>query len=76
MHSTWITGNFSLCCHSLVYLHASICSGDISLDELKIGLSKLSIFMYPYELREVMNLIDKDGSGFLELDEMEAVFGL
>jgi hypothetical protein len=29
------------------------CSGDISVDELKIGLSKLSIFMYPYELKEV-----------------------
>ena len=28
-------------------------SGDISVDELKIGLSKLSIFMYPYELQEV-----------------------
>ena len=28
-------------------------SGDISIDELKIGLSKLSIFMFPYELREV-----------------------
>jgi hypothetical protein len=23
------------------------------VDELKIGLSKLSIFMYPYELKEV-----------------------
>jgi hypothetical protein len=28
------------------------------------------------ESEQVMLLIDKDGSGFLELDEMEAVFGL
>jgi hypothetical protein len=65
MPSTLITGN---CCsihkYSDTFSHAPFGSGDISLDELKIGLSKLSIFLYPYELREVRRATQRRCSRF------------
>ena len=48
-----ITGDYFEDSYLLVFTDTLNGSGDISIDELKIGLSKLSIFMYPYELREV-----------------------
>jgi hypothetical protein len=48
-----ITGDYFEYSYLLVFTDTLNGSGDISIDELKIGLSKLSIFMYPYELREV-----------------------
>jgi hypothetical protein len=48
-----ITGDSFEDSRLLLFTYTLNDSGDISIDELKIGLSKLSIFMYPYELREV-----------------------
>lgn len=58
MRSTSTIGKASLRCYLFtMFAHALSDSGDISVDELKIGLSKLSIFMYPYELKEVSRTI-------------------
>ena len=53
MRSTWITGDYFEDSYLLAFTDTLNGSGDISIDELKIGLSKLSLFMYPYELRKV-----------------------
>lgn len=50
-------------------------SGDLTRKEFVMGLVSVGVRLRSDEIEYIMSKVDKDGSGKIEVDELQAVFG-